>query len=110
MTKYTATTKYPPITREELIETRKALGMTQDELGEALGVGTMTISRWERGMPTVHPRILRLAFDALKSARVKSLNSDNTSKLQSGPLLIPTPSGDYDSRKATLKSTLSQIA
>lgn len=28
---------------------REALGMTQKELGEALGVDGMTVSRWERG-------------------------------------------------------------
>jgi len=32
---------------------RKALGLTQLELGERVGVDKMTVSRWERG--TVHP-------------------------------------------------------
>jgi len=32
---------------------RKALGLTQRELGERVGVDKMTVSRWERG--TVHP-------------------------------------------------------
>lgn len=28
---------------------RRGLGMTQKEMGEQLGVGSMTVSRWERG-------------------------------------------------------------
>ena len=30
-------------------ELREALGLTQKELGEAVGVDSMTVSRWERG-------------------------------------------------------------
>lgn len=111
-TRYFPAQKSDPITREELIETRRALGMTQSELGEALGVGVLTISRWERGKATVHPQILRLAFEALKSARKASFNSDNTSKLQSGELIVPEPPDppEVSARKATLRSTLLQIA
>lgn len=32
-----------------LADRRADLGLTQDQLGEAIGVGAMTISRWERG-------------------------------------------------------------
>lgn len=36
-----------------LVSLREALGMTQKEFGEAVGVESMTVSRWERG--TLHP-------------------------------------------------------
>lgn len=32
---------------------REALGMTQDQFGDQIGVDKMTVSRWERG--TMHP-------------------------------------------------------
>jgi len=38
---------------------RKALGLTQQELGERIGVDKMTVSRWERG--TVRPSAEPLA-------------------------------------------------
>jgi DNA-binding XRE family transcriptional regulator len=37
---------------------RKAAGMTQQELGEAIGVSYQTICMWERG--TTHPRYCAL--------------------------------------------------
>jgi DNA-binding XRE family transcriptional regulator len=37
------------LTPEELRERRRTLGLTQAELGEALGVTANTVARWERG-------------------------------------------------------------
>lgn len=37
----------------------RRLGLTQKELGEALDVGQVTISRWERGIVEPRPRHLR---------------------------------------------------
>ena len=34
---------------EKLIELRKQKGLSQDELGNALGVSRQTISKWELG-------------------------------------------------------------
>ena len=49
---------------------REALGMTQKELGEALGVDGMTVSRWERG--TLRPSAASLrAMEKLRKQSVR---------------------------------------
>ncbi len=49
---------------------RKALGLTQERLGQRLGVDKMTISRWERG--TVKPsRESVVALDHLRKQSVR---------------------------------------
>jgi DNA-binding transcriptional regulator YiaG len=48
---------------------RVGLGLTQQELGERLGVDKMTVSRWERG--TLHPRADSLA--ALERLRAEAV-------------------------------------
>lgn len=35
---------------EKLIELRKSKGLSQDELGNAIGVSRQTISKWETGV------------------------------------------------------------
>jgi transcriptional regulator with XRE-family HTH domain len=51
---------------EELRRRRDALGMSQEQLADALGVYQTTITRWETGGREIrHPRILALALDAL---------------------------------------------
>ena len=41
---------------------RRSAGLTQKELGEALGVEAITVSRWERGVTTPSlPRLRRIA-------------------------------------------------
>ena len=41
---------------------RRAAGLTQKELGEALGVEAVTVSRWERGVTSPSlPRLRRIA-------------------------------------------------
>ena len=34
---------------EQITQYRKALNMTQEELGKAVGVSTQAVSRWENG-------------------------------------------------------------
>jgi transcriptional regulator with XRE-family HTH domain len=50
---------------EQLKNDRLAMGLTQGELGELLGVNWTTISRWERGQMAI-PSYLHLAIAFLK--------------------------------------------
>lgn len=45
---------------ERILSVReKRLALTQEELGAKLGVGGVTVSRWERGIVEPRPRHLR---------------------------------------------------
>lgn len=56
----------PDMTGPDLRVWRLAMGMTQAELAEALGVRENTVSRWERdAMAIANPRMLRLALEAI---------------------------------------------
>lgn len=53
---------------DELRQRREALGMTQDDLAQELGVKMMTVSRWERGVYPI-PRHIGLAIEAIEMRR-----------------------------------------
>ncbi|MHB8576102.1 MAG: helix-turn-helix domain-containing protein [Dehalococcoidia bacterium] len=56
---------------------RQRLGLSQIELGLALGVPQNTVSRWERGMmPIEHGRILYLALQQLQHQRTGYSSAD----------------------------------
>jgi transcriptional regulator with XRE-family HTH domain len=50
---------------EELKQRREALGLTQEQLAEILGVDIVTISRWERGVRAIPPH-LPLALESIE--------------------------------------------
>ena len=50
---------------KELKTRRAALGMTQVELAEVLGVQPNTVARWENGVLAV-PRVVALAMDTVE--------------------------------------------
>lgn len=52
----------------QLKRRRKALGYSQQELAEALGVHVMTLSKWERDVLEV-PLYINLALEALEGRR-----------------------------------------
>jgi transcriptional regulator with XRE-family HTH domain len=57
------------MTGRTLRVTRELLGLTQEELGDALAVAKNTIARWEREeMKIENPRMLALALEALGSS------------------------------------------
>jgi transcriptional regulator with XRE-family HTH domain len=58
------------MTPDTLREWRDQHGWSQTQLAEAIGVASMTISRWERGdMEIRHPTMLRLALERLAQKR-----------------------------------------
>ncbi|HEM6005032.1 helix-turn-helix transcriptional regulator [Peptostreptococcus porci] len=75
---------------EKLIELRKQKGLSQDELGNALGVSRQTISKWELGQsyPDFQRLVLLsdyfgLSLDTLvKDINVEDIRSRNLSEKQ----------------------------
>lgn len=60
------------MTGSEVRRLREALGVTQPELAEELGVHPITISRWERDkarVPTAAARLLTMLAQAKRSRR-----------------------------------------
>jgi transcriptional regulator with XRE-family HTH domain len=53
---------------EELKWRRETLGLTQAQLARELGVDTITVSRWERGVYPI-PAYIGLAVEALEKRR-----------------------------------------
>ena len=53
----------------EIVEERKRLGWSQDELAKAIKVGVASVKRWERGQiqTPVMDRALRAAFDSMRN-------------------------------------------
>lgn len=56
---------------EKLKERRDALGLTQAQLAEILGVKPNTVARWERGLLPV-PRTVELAMETVERMYKKS--------------------------------------
>jgi transcriptional regulator with XRE-family HTH domain len=70
----------------KLKERRKAIGLTQAQLAELLGVRMNTVARWENGILAV-PLMVDLAMDGLeqkdlvKKARPASIEESHAAKL-----------------------------
>jgi non-specific serine/threonine protein kinase len=57
------------LTARELRTRRRALGLTQAQLAEALGVAANTVARWERAdTPVGNPELVHLALERLEAA------------------------------------------
>lgn len=57
------------MTRHEIVEIRRSLRMTQEQLAQLLGIHALTVSKWERGLssPTPHQEaLLRAAAGAVR--------------------------------------------
>lgn len=58
------------MTGKEVKKAREKMGLSQRKLAEALGVATMTVSRWERDFQAP-PKHVELALAELKRRPVK---------------------------------------
>ena len=58
------------INGRELRQRRTKLGMTQEDMGAALGVAWNTIARWERGeLQMAHPMMIRVMLERIEANR-----------------------------------------
>jgi transcriptional regulator with XRE-family HTH domain len=58
------------MTGQELQEWRRKWGLSQEDLGRALGVIRVSVSRWETGARAI-PSFLPLALEALENRIIK---------------------------------------
>lgn len=68
------------MTSDELRAWRKRKGYSQRELAEILGVDTMTVSRWERGVREKIPPYLHLTLECIEKKGGKSFKGMKTEK------------------------------
>jgi DNA-binding XRE family transcriptional regulator len=66
------------MTGQELKDWRRKWGLSQEELGKALGVFRVSISRWETGTRSI-PSFLPLALQALETNLAKERSHGNLS-------------------------------
>jgi transcriptional regulator with XRE-family HTH domain len=60
------------MTREELVELRTSLGLSQRDLARRVGVSPRTVARWEEGLHPiglVYEKVIRIQATAVKMAR-----------------------------------------
>lgn len=98
---------------EKLIELRKSKGLSQDELGSALGVSRQTISKWE--LAQSYPDFQRLvllsdyfgqSLDVLvKDIDVQDVRDKNLSEKQLSSIY-----DDVNTAKSTIKSVVNILA
>jgi len=70
-----------PLKPSELVTWREQHGYTQISLGKALGVSTITVYRWEKGMRAI-PSFLHLALKylELKGGELKTQDREGNNK------------------------------
>ena len=92
--------------RQRLVQRRKALGLTQEELAELVAVGRSTVVRWERGesepLPSVRPRLaraLKVSADQLDSLLAAEDQRGNGAV----PRQLPAAVADFTGRAAELR-------
>ena len=98
---------------EKLIELRKAKGLSQDELGQRIGVSRQTISKWElaQSYPDFQRLVLLsdyfgLSLDALvKDIDVQDVRRKNLSEQQIGAIY-----DDIQKAKWTVNTVINGLA
>jgi transcriptional regulator with XRE-family HTH domain/tetratricopeptide (TPR) repeat protein len=96
--------------RGRLARRRKAVGLTQEQLAERLGVERTTVVRWERGetapLPWLRPRLAKAL--GISADRVEELLADGgVSAVPPGPAVprqLPAAVADFTGRAAELRA------
>jgi tetratricopeptide (TPR) repeat protein/transcriptional regulator with XRE-family HTH domain len=92
--------------RQRLVQRRKTLGLTQEELAELMGVGRSTVVRWERGesepLPWIRPRLAR-ALKVSPNLLENLLTTDDQPGAATVPRQLPAAVADFTGRAAELQ-------
>jgi tetratricopeptide (TPR) repeat protein/transcriptional regulator with XRE-family HTH domain len=97
--------------RGRLAQRRKALGLTQEQLAEQLGVERTTVVRWERGdtqpLPWLRPRLakaLRVSADRLEELLAVDAAMVPPGRVAAVPRQLPAAVADFTGRAAELRA------
>src|ERR1700749_5020380 len=97
--------------RQRLIQRRKALGLTQEDLAELVAVGRSTVVRWERGesepLPSIRPRLARALKVSADQLEVLLAAGDQRGS-RAVPRQLPAAVAAFTGRAAELRR-LTQI-
>lgn len=98
---------------EKLIELRKSKGLSQDELGQRLGVSRQTISKWE--LAQSYPDFQRLVllsdyFDLSLDALVKDIDVQEIRDKNLKDRQIAAIYDDMQSAKSTISTLINVLA
>ena len=97
--------------RRRLVQRRKALGLTQEDLAELVAVGRSTVVRWERGesepLPSIRPRLARALKVSADQLEVLLAAGDQRGS-RAVPRQLPAAVADFTGRAAELRR-LTQI-
>lgn len=93
---------------EKLIELRKSKGLSQDELGNALGVSRQTISKWElaQSYPDFQRLVLLSDFGLSLDALVKYIDVQDVRNKNLSEKQLSSIYEDVSSAKSTINKVI----
>lgn len=93
---------------EKLIELRKSKGLSQDELGNALGVSRQTISKWElaQSYPDFQRLVLLSDFGLSLDALVKDIDVQDVRNKNLSEKQLSSIYEDVSSAKSTINKAI----
>ena len=93
---------------EKLIELRKSKGLSQDELGNALGVSRQTISKWElaQSYPDFQRLVLLSDFGLSLDALVKDIDVQDVRNKNLSEKQLSSIYEDVSSAKSTINKVI----
>lgn len=93
---------------EKLITLRNAVGLTQNDVAEALGLSRQAVSRWETG--TVRPTVENLrALSQLYDVSLDYLLGDDPAEAQPGAETAPPPPAEPAPKNRSRQTRLTWI-